>query len=371
MKRRTRLLKQTAIESLTLAIEIFNRPSPTARTQGVLLNLHHSFELLFKATIWEDRGRIEPKGGGNSHSLRECLGILRGMGQLGEDEAIVAATIAGHRDAVQHQGAAVTEERLYLDAASGLRLFDDLLDRCFGERLADHPAFASRMLPVTANPPREMYLLTDSDVQHIRGLLRRTRHRHAEALALLRTLVVSEQAAEDPIREPSPPSEAQLSRVAKKLQEAKDWTRVLPGLARLSLEQDEGATYNLRIVKSKDAAPVRVVRPDEAGAESAAAILKVAELDYWCFQFKELISRASLTWYEGEALVFLLGLKDDEECFKVFNLGKQAHGRYSGRALRLIRDAKAAGRVEEAKAALREHRRVQRDAKKAEALSSP
>lgn len=364
MKRRTRLLKYTATESLTLAVEVFNRPAPTARTQGVLLSLQHSFEMLFKAIIWEDRGRIEPRGGGNSHSLRECLGILRGMGRLSEDEAVVAATIAGHRDAVQHQGAAVTEARLYLDAASGLRLFDDLLDRSFTERLADHPDFSSRMLPVCTKPPREMHLLTDSDVSHIRELLHRSHHRHAEALALLRTLVVSEQAAEDPLKEPVPPSEAQLQRVARKLQETDDWTRVLPGLARLSLEHDEGATYSLRIVKSKDAAPVRVVRPGEDRAEDAASILKVSELEHWRFYLKDLASHASVTRYEAEALIYLLGLKEDSESYRVFAMGKQLHGRYSGRALRLIREAKTAGRIEEAKAALRAHRRAQRQEKR-------
>lgn len=365
MKRRTRLLKQTAVESLTLAIEVFNRPSPSARTQGVLLNLHHSLEMLLKAAIWEDRAELQPKSGGNSYSLRECLGVVRGMGKLTEDEAVTAATIAGQRDAVQHQGAAVTEERLYLDAASGLRLFDDLLHRCFNERLVDYPEFASRMLPVSANPPREMFLLTDADVQHIRGLLKRPQHRHAEALAFLRTLVVSEQAASDPVQTPIPPTEKQLERVARQLQKAKDWTTVLPGLARLSLQEDEGMTYNLRIVKSKDAAPVRVVKPGEDGAEDAASILKVSELDYWCFYFTELVSRAGVTRYEGEALVFLLGLKDDDACYRLFEMGKQPHGRYSGRALALIREAKAAGRVEEATAALREHRRVARREKKA------
>lgn len=365
MKRRTRLLKQTAVESLTLAVEIFNRPSPTARTQGVLLNLQHAFEMLAKAAIWEERGQIQPRGGGNSFSLRECLGILRGAGKVNVDQTIVAATIAGHRDAVQHQGAAVTEERLYLDAASGLRLFDDLLSTCFGERLADHPDFASRMLPVSANPPREMYLLTSSDVQHVRDLLRRPRHRRAEALALLRTLVVSEQAADDPIKEPTPPTENQLNKVAKKLETTEDWRKVLPGLARLSLEQDEGRTYNLRIVKSKDAIPVRVIKPDEEGADDAASIMKVSELDYWCFYFTELVSRAGLTRYEGEALISLLDLKSDPESYKLFEMGKQSHGRYSGRALALLREAKAAGRVEEAKAALREERRVQRRVKKA------
>jgi hypothetical protein len=364
MKRRARLLKQTAIESLTLSIEMFNRPSPTARTQGVLLNLQHACEMLFKSVIWQERGAIEPKGGGKSYSFRDCLGILRGMGKLSENEAIVAATIAGHRDAVQHQGAAVPEERLYIDAASGLRFFDDLLERCFGERLADYPDFASRMLPVSANPPREMYLLSSKDVQQVRDLLKRPKHRHAEALALLRTLVVSEQAANDPMSEPTPPTESQLERVAKKLAAADDWTKVLPGLAKLSLEHDEGVTYDLRIVKSKDAIPVRVVKPGEDGADDASGIMKISDLDYWCFYFTELISKAGVTRYEGEALIFLLKLKDDGESYRLFEMGKQWHGRYSGRAIALLREAQAAGRVEEAKAALREDRRLARQAKK-------
>ncbi len=365
MKRRTRLLRNNAIESLTLAIEVFNRPSPAARTQGVLLPLQHSFEMLFKSIIWEDRGRIQQRGGGNSYSLRECLGIVRGMGQLSEDEAVVAATIAGHRDAVQHQGAAVSEERLYLDAASGLRLFDDLLARCFTERLADYPEFASRMLPVSANPPREMFLLTQGDVEHIRSLLKRPQHRHAEALALLRTLIVSEQAVRDPSESLSPPTENQLKQVARKLQTTKDWTKVLPGLARLSLEHDEGQTYNLRIVKDKRSAPVRVVRPGEDGADDAVSILKISEHEHWCFYLKDLASKAIMTSYEAEAVVHLLGLKDDPESFRVFKMGSQDHKRYSGRALKLIREAKLAGRLEEAKAALRRSRVEQRDARRA------
>ena len=360
MKSRTRLLKKTAIESLTLAVEVFNRPTPTARTQGVLLNLQHAFEMLLKAVIWEDRARIQPKGGGNSFSLRECLGIVRGMGNLNEDEAVVAATIAAHRDAVQHQGAAVTEERLYLDAASGLRLFDDLLDRCFSERLASFPDYANRMLPVSANPPREMHLLTGGDVEHIRELLSPDRHRHAEALAFLRTLVVSEQVAADPTAEVKPPTENQLKRVAKKLRETEDWTKVLPGLARLSLEQDEGMSYSLRIVKDKGAAPVRVVRAGEDGAEDAVSILRKSELEHWCFYLNQLASQAGVTSYETQALVHLLGIKDEDECFRVFWMGKQPHARYSARALRLMREAKDAGRIEEAKAALREHRRAQK-----------
>jgi hypothetical protein len=235
VKRRTRLLKATAVESLTLSVEVFNRPSPVARTQGVLLHLQHALEMLLKASIWEAQGRIQPRRGGNSYSFRECLGIVRAMGKLLDDEAVTAAMIAGQRDAVQHEGAAVTDERLYVDAASGLRVFDDVQDRCFGERLADHPDFAHRMLPIAAHPPRELHVLTTTDVERVRELLAPGRHRHAEALAYLRTLVVSEQVTLDPTAEIEHPTERQLSRIAKRLQTTDNWEKVLPGLARLSL----------------------------------------------------------------------------------------------------------------------------------------
>lgn len=62
MKRRTRQLKDSAIESLTLSVEVFNRPSPVARAQGVMLPLQHAFEMLLKAAVWERRGAIQPKG---------------------------------------------------------------------------------------------------------------------------------------------------------------------------------------------------------------------------------------------------------------------------------------------------------------------
>ncbi|MDX6582610.1 MAG: hypothetical protein QOI10_1794 [Solirubrobacterales bacterium] len=316
--------------------------------------------MLFKAIIWEDRGTIQPKSGGDSFSFRECVGIVRGMGRIDDSEAVLAATIAGHRDAVQHQGAAVSEERLYIDSMSGLRLFDDLLDRMFGERLAEREGLAHRMLPIALTPPREFHLLTSNDVEHIRDLLKPPKRRHAEALAYLRTLVVSEQVAADPVADVRQPTERELERIAKKLQGTSDWTSVLPGLARLSLEHDEGAVYGLRIVKNKEAPAVKIVKPGEEGAEDAVSILRVGELDHWMFYLKDLASQAGITRHEALVLVHLLDLKADHENYRLMMMGKQAHGRYSHRALLLIREAKSAGRIEEAKTAYREHLRAKR-----------
>jgi hypothetical protein len=45
----------------------------------------------------------------------------------------------------------------------------------------------------------------------------------------------------------------------------------------------------------------------------------------------DLASQASVTSYEAQALVFPLGLKEDPDRYKVFEMGKQKHARYCGR----------------------------------------
>lgn len=367
MKRRTRKLRTTALESLTLAVEVFNRPSPTARTQGVLLNLQHAFEMLSKAIVWEDRGSIQDRGSGYAYSFKKCLAIVRGLSHLDESEAIVAATIDAHRDGVQHQGADVTEERLYLDAASGLRLFDELLFRVFSERLADHPTFAGRMLPISANPPRELHILTGNDVERIRGLLKPGQRRHAEANALLRTLMVSDQVAADPMADVDQPTEAQVQRLARRLQKERDWSKLLPALAKLTLEEDEGLTYKLRIVKKGEVAGLRIVKPGEPGADEALTAIKYNELDRYPFYLsaskggaQNLMEQTGLNAYDIRALIQLLGVREDEESFKIFPIRGEAHARYSHKTLKAIRQAHNAGRLLEAKEALREYDRQRR-----------
>jgi hypothetical protein len=49
-------LLERAIDSLTLGIEIFNRPAETARGHSVPMLLHHAFELLLKAAILQVGG---------------------------------------------------------------------------------------------------------------------------------------------------------------------------------------------------------------------------------------------------------------------------------------------------------------------------
>jgi len=51
IKREAAELRKRAINSLVLAIELFNRPHDLGRSEAVLILLHHAFEMLLKAIM--------------------------------------------------------------------------------------------------------------------------------------------------------------------------------------------------------------------------------------------------------------------------------------------------------------------------------
>lgn len=74
-RRRTQQLKKAAIESLCLAVELFNRPSQIARDQSVMLMVAHSFEMLLKAMIFQKRGTIRDKGDQYTYKFGRCINV--------------------------------------------------------------------------------------------------------------------------------------------------------------------------------------------------------------------------------------------------------------------------------------------------------
>jgi hypothetical protein len=62
MKKETKLLKQKALNSLTLCVDQFNRTSDTGRVEAVLHFPDHSFEMLLKASILHRGGKIRDRG---------------------------------------------------------------------------------------------------------------------------------------------------------------------------------------------------------------------------------------------------------------------------------------------------------------------
>ena len=97
MKKEPKLLKQKAVNSLTLCVDHFNRTSDTGRVEAVLHFLDHSFEMLLKASILHCGGKIRDRGEKNTIGFDTCVrralsdgnfeGAKRGMEKLGRGES--------------------------------------------------------------------------------------------------------------------------------------------------------------------------------------------------------------------------------------------------------------------------------------------
>lgn len=359
MRRRTRLLKQTAIESLSLAVEVCNRPHQEARAQGVLLPLHHGLEMLLKAIIWQERRRIAPKGD-RAYSYDASVGIVRASGHVDDDDARALRMIGAHRDAVQHAGSAVSHEVMAYDAMAGLFLADRLLQQAFGTRLADEAPFSSRPLPLTSRPPRDYQVLVSSEMEEIRQLLAPRSRKRAEAITRLRPFAVADVVASD--RQDSLDA-TQLEALARRVKEGEDWTQIFPALARLAVDTTPDVTYGFKIVKRGDAPPMRIVKASDPEAREAVVAKEVDWFERFPLSLYDLAAQASVNSYEAQAIIHVAGLRDDSSCFQIKKVRSQTFKQYSHEALRRTRRiAQSDGGLQQARAAYKEHLAARRKA---------
>ena len=87
--RKTRQYVGAAVESLTLAIELFNRPSPLGREHATVMMAAHAFEMLLKAVIYEQRKKVKfagsdrrPRWVSSTMEIELCFSLLRMIGML-------------------------------------------------------------------------------------------------------------------------------------------------------------------------------------------------------------------------------------------------------------------------------------------------
>jgi hypothetical protein len=101
-------------------------------------------------------------------AIRRCQ-QLQGV-KLTEEKSGTIRALDGLRDAEQHWHLIVDEGLLYLNIRAAVTLLDDLLDRVFGQRLAEH--LLARALPISAEPPQSLDLLVDREYERIAELLK-------------------------------------------------------------------------------------------------------------------------------------------------------------------------------------------------------
>jgi hypothetical protein len=312
LRRDARILKAKAIASLRRAASAHNSYEEEGRSTTVLLHLQHAFEMLFKAGLVEKRVRIFDPQMGRSISFEKAIKLGQEHLRLSDEEAGTARAVDALRDDEQHWYTYVSEGILYAHARAGITLFDDVLQRIFGDRLTNH--LPTRVLPLSAEPPRDIQLLIDEEYSQIAALLQPGKRQRAEARARIRTLLAMEAHVTDGVRV----SEKDVNRVQRAVVRRKARNEVFPRLSELAAE----------------------VRGDDRGEDVDAAFVREVDLQKrFHLSAFDLADRLNLTRPRGTALRRYLKIDDDPSCRYVFNFGGISHVRYSDNAYNKMKEA--------------------------------
>ncbi|AXV36821.1 MAG: hypothetical protein CIT01_00705 [Methanobacterium sp. BRmetb2] len=333
MKKEVRLLLEKSINSLILSIEHFNRPWDRGRVEAVLILLDHSFELLLKATIVHEGGKINKKGQNETIGFDSCVRKAISHKIITNEQALTPQTINGLRDAAQHYIVEISEQQLYMHSQSGLTLYKDILKGTFQKNLSDE--LPVRVLPVSTTPPLNINTLFENELKEVKKLLIPGTRRKKEATVKLRALSIFDRTLRG---ETFQPSERELNKLADDVKQDKDWNEIFPGVASINLTLDGiGHNLSLRITKKEDAPPVQLVPEGTPGA-AVVAVRRVNELDFYNLSHKQLAKKVGLTSPRTTAIIKHMKLRDDYECYNLIKIGKTSYHRYSQYAIHKIKE---------------------------------
>ena len=336
MRREVRHLKQKAVESLVLSIELFNRPHDQGRCDAVLIHADHAFEMLLKAIIRHRGGAIRKAGEAHTIGFKDCLGKCLSEAELKcltPEQAISLQFLNGLRDAAQHYLLELSEQQLYLASQAAVTLFNDLLADVFVETLRDH--VPERVLPVSTSPPRDLDLMLDDEFTVITELIGPGSRRLGDARARLRSIAILESATAGSDHQPT---DEELSGQVRELRAGRTWRDLFPGIASLQLSTSgSGLTYSLRISK-KEGVPIRLVAEGDP-VTAVVAVKRVNELDFYSLGFRELAAHLADVISANKLPVVIrhLGLRDSPKYFKEVAIGRSRFARYSEEALNHLR----------------------------------
>lgn len=335
LRREAFKLKGKAIASLRRGVRAFNDFDDEGRTSTVLLHLQHAFEMLLKAGLVQHHLRVFDPSTGRSIGFDKCVNL--GMQHLGikPEESGTLRAIDALRDDEQHWISELAESLLYVHCRAATTLFDDLLRREFDDALANH--LPHRVLPLSAEIPRDIQLLLDDEYSQVADLLRPGRRRRPDARARIRALL----AMEAHVREDGRVSKKDVDRVEKAIKAGGQRDQVFPTLSEIATDfTGEGVNVEVRFVK-RDGLPVRLVGADEEVAAGAVRQVDLQRKFHWTKT--SLSEKVGLSAARCKAIRWYLGLDDDDTCRHDFTFGSQTHRQYSDNALRRLRDAMESG----------------------------
>lgn len=273
VKRDVGPILRKSIDSLTLAVELFNCPSEVGRVHVVLILLQHSFEMLLKAAILQRTGKVHDASQKYSYSFDRCLSIAsEELKILTKDERATLSILDAQRDQAAHYYSDVSEDLLYVHIQSAVTLFDHLLQFVSSQSLVQW--IPKRVLPVSARPPTDMMLLFDSELSRVDALLANGKRQGSRAIARLRSILAVAAGARETEERAS--EQELLSAIAKR-RKGLDWDVIFPEVAQLKLATEgAGIPISMRITKDGPIA-VRVAKP---GEEVVGTLVK-QEVNLW------------------------------------------------------------------------------------------
>jgi len=335
MKRVVKILLKKATDSLLLSIEFFNRPYNRGRSHASLILLDHSFEMLLKASLLHRGARIYDRKTKQTVGFDKCVRLAIGAGDvrfLSDEQALTLQMINSMRDAEQHYFIDISENQHYLLTQAGVTLFKDILKNVFGKKLSDY--MPKRVLPISTIPPKDIEVLFDSEIEHIKDMLAPGSRKKTLALAKLRALDIMESAISG---ENAPITETKLRKKLIRIQDGEDWRTVFPGVASINITSEGfGPSIELRFTK-KEGVPIHVVPEGTPGA-LVVGIKRVNELSYYSLGRNDLAKKIGLTGPKTSAVIWFAKIKKDNECYKKIKIGKATFDRYSPKAIDKIKE---------------------------------
>ena len=355
--RKTRQYIDAAVESLTLAIELFNRPSPAGREHATVMMAAHAFEMLLKAVIYEERKEVSFKSGDRSFDLGKCINVaVSGLGVIDAGDRVVLWTLKEERDDATHDVIRLSDDVLWLQLRSAVTIFRKVLLGLTGQDLGD--VMPGRVLPVSATPPTDVALVVGREAEQIAELLKPSKRRRAEARARLLPLMALDRAARGL---DNSPSEADIEAVMADLKVEKKWEVVFPGVVGLRIVDGSGSSdlvqdISLKIDRKRGDIAVRPARE----GEEALAYREIDTFDRYSIKLSEFGPKLGLNRYQGYAVIDALKLRTDDTCYRL-KLTSKGNVQFQGLSVTALERAKRAiaddpGLVEKAVAEYKDSR---------------
>jgi hypothetical protein len=331
LRREAGALKAKSAASLRRAVRAFNDYEEGGRTSTVLLHFQHSFEMLLKAGLVQRGQRVFDPRDGRAIGFEKCVNLGREHLGITEEEAGTLRALDALRDDEQHWMTTVSEGLLYLHCRAGTTLFDDLLARVFDDSLTSY--IPRRVLPLSAEPPRDIQLLLDEDYRQIAQLLAPGHRMRPDARSRIRGLL----AMEAHVREDGLVSKKDVDRVERAIRSGGERNQVFPRLSEIGTTvAGDGVEIQVRFVK-KGGVPIRLLNADDNVVAGAVRQVDLQKKYHW--SKAELAAKLDVDTGRCKALRWKLNVEGDEECRHDFVFGSQIHRQYSDNTFTRIRDA--------------------------------